>query len=514
MSKVQRQQTIARLIGQSQVTNQPQLVELLAGEGIKATQATVSRDLEDLGAVKVRVPGGGDASTPSRSTSPTRIAPEDQLRRVMAEWVAEVRTRATWWSLRTPPGCAHVVASALDRRGLRGPARHRGRRRHHAVRRRRGGGRRSELARHGCATWPDIESNGARPAADGGDAVARTVRGRPGRGAAGLHGQPAVRPAAVARRHRRLAGPRPRAGARRAARRGRARPRSSAALDAGARPSWPRARSPSSPTDEDIHTAVERRVTELAGAGRGQAAHRPQPQRPGGHRPAAVVQAASWPAWRRRDRRPAGACCSQRADAAGDAYLPGYTHLQRAQPVLLAHHLLAHGWALGRDVDRLLATRRRASTCRRSAPARWPVRRCRSTRRATAAELGFAARLRQQPRRRQRPRLRRRGAVRPGPDRRPPVAASARSGCCGRARSSASPASTTPTPPARRCCRRRRTPTSPSSARGKAGTADRQPDRPAGDAQGPAAGLQPRPAGGQGAAVRLGRSGDAGRSPP
>jgi argininosuccinate lyase len=35
-------------------------------------------------------------------------------------------------------------------------------------------------------------------------------------------------------------------------------------------------------------------------------------------------------------------------------YLPGYTHLQRAQPVLLAHHLLAHGWALGRDVDRLL----------------------------------------------------------------------------------------------------------------------------------------------------------------
>ncbi len=37
-------------------------------------------------------------------------------------------------------------------------------------------------------------------------------------------------------------------------------------------------------------------------------------------------------------------------------YLPGYTHLQRAQPVLLAHHLLAHGWALARDVDRLLAT--------------------------------------------------------------------------------------------------------------------------------------------------------------
>jgi argininosuccinate lyase len=44
----------------------------------------------------------------------------------------------------------------------------------------------------------------------------------------------------------------------------------------------------------------------------------------------------------------------QRAIDAGSVYLPGYTHLQRAQPVLLAHHLLAHGWALARDVDRLL----------------------------------------------------------------------------------------------------------------------------------------------------------------
>jgi argininosuccinate lyase len=40
-------------------------------------------------------------------------------------------------------------------------------------------------------------------------------------------------------------------------------------------------------------------------------------------------------------------------------YLPGYTHMQHAQPVLLSHHLLAHGWALARDVDRLLASRAR-----------------------------------------------------------------------------------------------------------------------------------------------------------
>ncbi len=48
-----------------------------------------------------------------------------------------------------------------------------------------------------------------------------------------------------------------------------------------------------------------------------------------------------------------------RSESVGEAYLPGYTHLQQAQPVALAHHLLAHGWALGRDVDRLLDARRR-----------------------------------------------------------------------------------------------------------------------------------------------------------
>jgi argininosuccinate lyase len=48
-----------------------------------------------------------------------------------------------------------------------------------------------------------------------------------------------------------------------------------------------------------------------------------------------------------------------RAAESGPAYLPGYTHLQRAQPVLLSHHLLAHGWALARDVDRILSTRSR-----------------------------------------------------------------------------------------------------------------------------------------------------------
>lgn len=119
MSKVQRQQAIVRLIEHHAVTNQPQLVELLADEGIAATQATVSRDLDDLGAIKVRVPGGATAYAVPEFV-PERVAPLDQLRRVMGEWVAEVTHSGHLVIVRTPPGCAHVVASALDRSGLDG----------------------------------------------------------------------------------------------------------------------------------------------------------------------------------------------------------------------------------------------------------------------------------------------------------------------------------------------------------------------------------------------------------
>jgi transcriptional regulator of arginine metabolism len=117
--KQQRQQAIARLIGQRGVGNQPQLVELLAGEGITATQATVSRDLDELGAIKVRVRGGQTVyALPEIETD--RLVPFDQLRRVLGEWVAEVAASANLVVMRTPPGCAHVVASALDRSGLDG----------------------------------------------------------------------------------------------------------------------------------------------------------------------------------------------------------------------------------------------------------------------------------------------------------------------------------------------------------------------------------------------------------
>lgn len=118
-SKQQRQQLIARLIDQRAISSQPQLQEMLKEQGIEATQATVSRDLDELGAVKIRL-AGGETAYAIAEYAPARVAPSDQLRRVMAEWVAEVTSSGNLVVLRTPPGCAHVVASALDRSGLDG----------------------------------------------------------------------------------------------------------------------------------------------------------------------------------------------------------------------------------------------------------------------------------------------------------------------------------------------------------------------------------------------------------
>ena len=126
MKRTQRQHRIARLLETSVVTSQARLVELLAAEGVAATQATVSRDLEELGAVKVRVPGGEtayaipEAQGPVRGAGAGRGASEDHLRRVLGEWVVDVTGSANLVVVRTPPGSAHVVASALDRAGLDG----------------------------------------------------------------------------------------------------------------------------------------------------------------------------------------------------------------------------------------------------------------------------------------------------------------------------------------------------------------------------------------------------------
>jgi argininosuccinate lyase len=144
------------------------------------------------------------------------------------------------------------------------------------------------------------------------------------------------------------------------------------------------------PSDEDIHTAVERRVTELAGAA-GAKLHT------GRSRNDQVATDLRLYAKRELLEVARRVLSLQdtllaRAVEVGEAYLPGYTHLQRAQPVLLAHHLLAHGWALGRDVDRLVDARRRLDVSPLGAGAlagsSLPL-----DPDAVAADLGFAARF-------------------------------------------------------------------------------------------------------------------------
>jgi len=119
LGKPQRQHRIAKLLEEQAISSQVQLVELLASDGVVATQATVSRDLEELGAVKVRIPGGAMAyAIPEHAKE--SAAPDDHLRRVMGEFVVEVAYSGNLVVLRTPPGSAHVVASAIDRAGLVG----------------------------------------------------------------------------------------------------------------------------------------------------------------------------------------------------------------------------------------------------------------------------------------------------------------------------------------------------------------------------------------------------------
>ncbi|HUX03871.1 MAG TPA: arginine repressor [Acidimicrobiales bacterium] len=119
MTKTQRQHRISELLEREVISTAAQIVARLQGEGIAATQATVTRDLQELGTIKVRDEHGSRriviASAPQISS-----APIDHLRRMMGEWVVSVESSANLVVVRTPPGCAHVVASALDRSALDG----------------------------------------------------------------------------------------------------------------------------------------------------------------------------------------------------------------------------------------------------------------------------------------------------------------------------------------------------------------------------------------------------------
>jgi transcriptional regulator of arginine metabolism len=116
MTKTQRQHRIGELLEREVVSTAAQIVARLQSEGISATQATVTRDLQELGTIKVRDEHGARRIVTATATH----APLDHLRRMMGEWVVSVESSGNLVVVRTPPGCAHVVASALDRSALEG----------------------------------------------------------------------------------------------------------------------------------------------------------------------------------------------------------------------------------------------------------------------------------------------------------------------------------------------------------------------------------------------------------
>lgn len=117
--KSQRQRRIIRLLREQPVTSQVEIVRLLRASGHPATQATVSRDLEDLGAVKVRRDGKVVYALPQEAAQ----APlGDALRRVLAESVFSFESSGNIVVARTVPEHAGMVASSIDRSELEGVA--------------------------------------------------------------------------------------------------------------------------------------------------------------------------------------------------------------------------------------------------------------------------------------------------------------------------------------------------------------------------------------------------------
>lgn len=116
-----RHARIIDLLSTHQVRSQAELQRLLADEGVDATQATLSRDLDELGAVKLRAADGGagvyvvpEDGSPVRGVS----GGTDRLGRLVSELLVSTDNSGNLAVLRTPPGAAHYLAAALDRARL------------------------------------------------------------------------------------------------------------------------------------------------------------------------------------------------------------------------------------------------------------------------------------------------------------------------------------------------------------------------------------------------------------
>jgi transcriptional regulator of arginine metabolism len=115
-ARARRQKAIAELIRAEPLASQEEVTARLAGLGFAVTQATVSRDLDQLGAVKVKRGGVLSYALPEQLGDSDWAAA--RLRRIFAEWVQSIEAAGNLLVLRTPPGSAHLVGLALDQARL------------------------------------------------------------------------------------------------------------------------------------------------------------------------------------------------------------------------------------------------------------------------------------------------------------------------------------------------------------------------------------------------------------
>ncbi len=121
-TRASRHTRIVALLRSRRIHSQSELASLLEADGIAVTQATLSRDLEELGAAKLRSVDGGPGAyvVPDEGEAPLRTseAAPARLVRLLAELLVDAESSGNLAVLRTPPGAAQFLASALDRSGL------------------------------------------------------------------------------------------------------------------------------------------------------------------------------------------------------------------------------------------------------------------------------------------------------------------------------------------------------------------------------------------------------------
>ena len=109
-----RQRAIRDLVDQRPVRTQQELAAALRERGFRTTQATVSRDVAELGLVKALRDGAQVYALPPRLIE-AEVSGEDRLRRLLRDLPAEIREAGLLLIVQTLPGSAHAIAAALDR---------------------------------------------------------------------------------------------------------------------------------------------------------------------------------------------------------------------------------------------------------------------------------------------------------------------------------------------------------------------------------------------------------------